>query len=51
LQKQRDALRQAMSGRLTPEQLAEYLEVSQDQFLELVRPNPAKRSALEESGG
>ncbi len=51
LQKQRDALRQAMSGRLTPEQLAEYLEVSQDQFLELVRPNPAKRSALEGSGG
>ncbi len=51
LQKQRDALRQAMSGRLSPEQLAEYLEVSQDQFLELVRPNPAKRSALEESGG
>jgi hypothetical protein len=51
LQKQRDALRQAMSGRLTPEQLAEYLEVSQDQFLELVRPNPAKRSAPEESGG
>jgi hypothetical protein len=51
LQKQRDALRQAMSGRLTPEQLAEYLEVSQDQFLELVRPNPAKQSAPEESGG
>jgi hypothetical protein len=51
LQKQRDALRQAMSGRLTPEQLAEYLEVSQDQYLELVRPNPAKRSAPEESGG
>jgi hypothetical protein len=51
LQKQRDALRQAMSGRLSPEQLAEYLAVSQDQFLELVRPNPAKRSAPEESGG
>ena len=51
LQKQRDALRQAMFGRLTPEQLAEYLEVSQDQFLQLLRPNPAKRSALEESGG
>jgi hypothetical protein len=47
LEKQRDALRQAMSSRLTPEQLAEYLEVSQDQFLELVRPNAAKRSAPE----
>jgi hypothetical protein len=38
LQTQRDALVQAMSGRLTPEQLAEYLEITQDQFLELVRP-------------
>ena len=41
LEKERDALRQAMSGHLTPEQLAEYLEVTQDQFLELVRPNTA----------
>lgn len=38
LQTQRDTLAQVMSGRLTPEQLAEYLEVTQDQFLELVRP-------------
>jgi hypothetical protein len=37
-----------MSGRLPPEQSAEYLEVSQDQFLELVRPNTAKRSRPEE---
>jgi hypothetical protein len=43
LEKERDALRQAMSGHLTPEQLAEYLEVAQDQFLELVRPNTARR--------
>ncbi len=42
LQTQRDALAQAMSGRLTPEQLVEYLEVTQDQFLELVRPNMPK---------
>ena len=48
MQKQRDSLRQAMSGRLPPEQSAEYLEVSQDQFLELVRPNTAKRSRPEE---
>lgn len=39
LQTQRDALVQAMSGRLTPEQLKEYLEVTQDQFLELTRPS------------
>jgi len=45
LEKERDALREAMSGHLTPEQLAEYLEVAQDQFLELVRPNAAKRGA------
>jgi hypothetical protein len=51
LQKQRDTLRQAMSSHLTPEQLAEYLEVSQDQFLELVRPHSAKRRAPDESEG
>ena len=48
LEKERDALRQAMSGHLTPEQLAEYLEVAQDQFLELVRPNVAKSGEPEE---
>ena len=37
LQQNRDALREAMSGRLGPELLAEYLEVQEDQFLELVR--------------
>lgn len=51
LQNQRYALRQAMSGRLTPEQLAEYLEVAQDQFLELVRPNAAKRDDPEKPEG
>jgi hypothetical protein len=48
LEKQRDALRQSMSSHLPPEQLAEYLEVAQDQFLELVRPNAAKRDNPEE---
>ena len=47
LESERDALRDAMSSRLTPEQLAEYLEVAQDQFLELVRQNVAKRSGAE----
>jgi hypothetical protein len=37
----REGLRRAMSGRLTPEQLAEYLEITQDQLLELVRPKLA----------
>ncbi|MDQ3591060.1 MAG: hypothetical protein M3392_12610 [Actinomycetota bacterium] len=47
LESERDALRDAMSSRLTPEQLAEYLEVAQDQFLELVRQNVAKRTGAE----
>ena len=47
LQRERDALRQAMSARLTPEQLAEYLEVAQDQFLELLRQNVAKPAGTE----
>lgn len=38
----REYLIRAMSGSLSPEQLAEYLEVTQDQFLELVRPRFAK---------
>lgn len=33
----RDALRSAMNERLTPQQIAEYMEISQKQFLELVR--------------
>lgn len=38
LQRERAPLLQAMSRRLTPEQVAEYLEVAQNQFLDLVRP-------------
>ena len=37
LEAQREALREAMSSLLTPEQLAEYLEIAQEQFLELLR--------------
>jgi hypothetical protein len=37
LQQTRGALIEAMSGRLGPELLAEYLEVQEDQFVELVR--------------
>ena len=45
LQTNRDLLQNAMTGRLGPEQLAEYLKISQDQFLELVKSGmltPAK---------
>jgi hypothetical protein len=41
LQTQRGALIQAMSGHLTPEQLAQYMEVNADEFLELLRPRTA----------
>ena len=51
LQKERDAFREAMSGRMTPEQLAEYREVQENQFLELVRPNTAKKRLLEQPEG
>ncbi len=51
LESERDALRDAMSARLTPEQLAEYLEVAQDQFLELIRQNVAKPTSTETHEG
>jgi hypothetical protein len=47
VQRQRDTLREAMSGRLSPEQIAEYLEVSEDQFIELVRPNTTRQNRAE----
>ncbi len=45
LQSTRDALHSAMTGLMGPEQFAEYLEISQKQFLELVKaqmPKPPK---------
>lgn len=47
LQSTRDALQSAMTGVMSPEQVAEYLEISQKQFLELLKPpipKPAKTS-------
>jgi predicted RNase H-like HicB family nuclease len=37
LERERAPLLEAMSSRLTPKQLAEYLEVAQQQYLELIR--------------
>lgn len=48
---ERDALRRAMSGLLTPQQLADYLEIAQEQFLELVRPNAPKRRNIDTPEG
>jgi hypothetical protein len=51
LDKHRDTLKQVMSGHLSPEQTADYLEVSQDQFLELVRPNFTRKGGTEKPKG
>ncbi len=48
---EREALREAMAGRLTPEQLADYLEIAQDQFLEMIRPNTAKQRDIDPPEG
>ncbi len=37
LESNRELLWKTMMGRMTPEQLAEFLEITQDQFLELTR--------------
>jgi hypothetical protein len=51
LQQNRDTLREAMSGRMTPEQLAEYLEVQEKQFLEMIKPKTAKKGGPEALDG
>jgi hypothetical protein len=51
LQQNRDTLREAMSGRMTPEQLSEYLEVQENQFLELIKPKTAKKGGAEAPDG
>jgi hypothetical protein len=45
---QRDALEQAASNHLSPEQTTEYLEIPQDQFLQLVRPDFVRKEDTEE---
>jgi hypothetical protein len=40
-----------MSGRLTPELLADYLEIRENRFLELVRPHAAKKRGAEQPKG
>lgn len=51
LQKNRETLREAMSDRLTPELLAEYLEVQESQFLEMIKPKTTKEGGPEAPGG
>jgi hypothetical protein len=49
LGRERDALKEVLSSHLTPQQLADYLEVHGDQYLELLRQNPVKER--DEAGG
>jgi hypothetical protein len=49
LELERDTLREGLSDRLSPDQLADYLEVHQDQYLELLRQSTLE--AGDESGG
>jgi hypothetical protein len=51
LQNERDPLIETMSAHMTQEQLTEYLEVAQNQFLELLRHNPTKEREPGEPGG
>jgi hypothetical protein len=49
LGRERNALKEVLSSHLTSEQLADYLEVHGDQYLELLRQNPVKER--DEAGG
>ena len=51
LQNNRESLREALSGRLTPELLAEYLEVQETQFLEMIKPKTTKEGGPEAPDG
>lgn len=48
LRSTREALRSAMTGFLGPEQFTEYFEISQRQFLELIRSNMPKPPKTQE---
>ena len=48
LKTNRDALQGAMTGRMGPEQFAEYLEISQEQFLELIKSGMLKPAKIPE---
>ena len=51
LERERDAPREVLSNHLTPEQLADYLEVQADQYLELLRQSPAREKDKNKPGG
>lgn len=42
LESERDTLREVLADHMTPEQLADYLEIKEDQFVELLRQSPTR---------
>lgn len=46
MQSSREVLQSAMTGRLGPEQFAEYLKISQEQFIELVKSGMLKPAKI-----
>lgn len=51
LESERDALKEVLSNHLTPEQLADYLEVQEDQYLELLRHSPTRDKDRDKAEG
>ena len=51
LERERDTSRKVLSNYLAPGQLADYLEVRGDQYLELLRQSSARRKDRGEPGG
>ena len=51
LESERDALREVLSNHLTPEQLANYLEVQEDQYLELLSHSPTRAEGEDQPEG
>ncbi len=48
MQTNRDALQDAAAGSMTPEKFAEYLEISREQFLELIKSGMLKPAKIPE---
>ncbi len=48
LESERDTLREVLADHMTPEQLADYLEIKEDQFVELLRQSPTREKDKDE---
>jgi hypothetical protein len=50
LERERDALKEILSSHLTPEQLADYLEVQNDQYIELLSQSSTRKEDRDKPG-